>query len=249
MITSAKNSLVNLIVILAIPLALSGCHKKVGSISCKSDSDCRVDASGKEINGVCHEGKCEECVEDTDCQGLKQCINNRCESSCQVDADCGSDKHCENSFCTANCNNNEACGGNGICAQGRCVSQLDVNQDAVALTGDQCNALASIHFDFDRFDIKPEDRVHVEQLASCLENNPGYTVTIEGHTDDRGTPVYNMALGEKRANAVMSYLKNDKGIASNRIKTVSYGEQKPVLDEKSEYAWGQNRRAQFSFNN
>jgi peptidoglycan-associated lipoprotein len=81
-------------------------------------------------------------------------------------------------------------------------------------------------------------------MATCLGTNPSYTLIIEGHTDDRGTPSYNIALGQKRADAVKKYLMQ-MGVASNRIKTISYGEGRPIENEKNEYAWQQNRRAEF----
>lgn len=228
---------------LALPFVLTSCNKKAAFPNCKNDVDCRVDATGAEINGVCYMGKCEECAADADCTDLKQCVNNRCLAACQADADCGADKHCENSYCIADCTGNEGCPSNQSCAQGRCVAQGGDGAGG-ALYG-ECQGIERIHFDFDRYEVKSEYKDQVDRLAQCLESNPGYTVNIEGHTDDKGTPSYNMALGQKRADAVRNYLKNNKGIATKRIKTQSYGEQRPINNESSEYAWQQNRRAEF----
>ncbi len=227
------------LVAMALPFAMTGCSKKAAFPSCKNDADCRVDATGSEINGVCYMGKCEECAQDTDCSDLKQCVNNRCLSACQADADCGADKHCENSYCIADCAGNESCPGDQTCTAGRCVGE-----GANGLYG-ECQGIERIHFDFDRYEVKPEYKTQVDRLAQCLEGNPGYTVTVQGHTDDRGTPAYNLALGQKRADAVRSYLKNSKGIATKRVKTQSYGEQRPLSSESTEYGWQQNRRAEF----
>lgn len=234
-----KKILVASLIAMASLFMFSGCSKKGSAPTCKHDSDCRVDATGAEINGVCYMGKCEECAQDSDCTDLKQCVSNRCLSACQADADCGADKHCENSYCMADCSGNESCPGNHTCTAGRCIGEGDNG-----LYGD-CRGNERIHFDFDRFDVKPEYKDQVDRLASCLEKNRGFTVSIEGHTDDRGTQSYNMALGQRRADAVRSHLKINKGIAANRIKTNSFGDQKPLSSEKTEYGWQQNRRADF----
>jgi peptidoglycan-associated lipoprotein len=231
------------LVAMALPFMMTGCQKKGAFPNCKKDADCRVDATGAEINGVCYMGKCEECSQDSDCSDLKQCVNNRCLSACQADADCGADKHCENSYCIANCTGNEGCPGSHECVAGRCIGE-----GANGLFG-ECKGIERIHFDFDRYEVKPEYQPQVDRLAQCLEKNPGYSVQIEGHTDDRGTPSYNMALGQRRATAVQKYLKSHKGIASKQVKTQSYGDQRPLSSESTEYGWQQNRRADFVLKN
>ncbi len=248
MFTCVKKTLLVTIVALILPLMFGGCQKKIKTASCKEDTDCRVDASGKEINGVCVLGVCGECREDTDCTGLKQCINNRCESSCQADADCGANKHCEESYCVADCSDNAACTGDRVCAKGRCVAEMDFNGEKMAVTEEDCKNIPNIHFGFDKFEIEKEYRPQVEKLARCMEVFPGLSITIEGHTDEQGTPAYNMILAERRAGAVLSFLKN-MGIASARIKTVAYGEQQPLVKESNENAYAQNRRAKFNFIN
>ncbi len=249
MYTRVKKTLLLTIVALTLPLIFSGCNKKIKTASCKEDTDCRVDASGKEINGVCVMGVCGECREDTDCTGLKQCINNRCESSCQADADCGANKHCEDSFCMANCSDSTACTGDKVCAQGRCVAEMDIGGDKMALTEEECKNISNVQFDFDSFSIKSEFHAALQKAGRCLEAHPSLTLTVEGHTDEQGTPAYNMILAGKRADAVLGFLKTQMGIASARIKTVSYGEQKPLVNERNENAYAQNRRAQFAFHN
>ena len=116
--------------------------------------------------------------------------------------------------------------------------------DQYALATNECQGLGRIHFDFDRFNVKPAYMEQVNKIYTCLEKNPSYTIIIEGHTDERGTPSYNMVLSDKRARAVKDHLVSRLGIASYRIETVSYGEQKPLVSERSEYAWGRNRRAE-----
>lgn len=222
-----------------LPMVIGGCSKKVAYPNCKKDADCRVDATGKEVNGVCYMGKCEECAADTDCSDLKQCVNNRCLAACTADADCGIGNHCENNFCVADCISNEACGVGEICAQGRCVAQLEESGDVVG-------QISPVLFDFDRFNVKPEHQASVDAAAAYLDANPDARVTLKGHTDETGTPTYNMVLGQKRADAVANNLKA-KGIAGSRITTLSLGEQEPAVNEKTDYAYAQNRRVEFVF--
>ena len=105
-------------------------------------------------------------------------------------------------------------------------------------------ALRPIHFDFDKYEIRPADRKIRDANAQWLKDNANQLVLIEGHCDERGTNEYNLGLGERRARATMNYLVN-QGIAANRITLVSYGEERPVCTEKNERCWQQNRRAAF----
>ncbi len=102
-----------------------------------------------------------------------------------------------------------------------------------------------IHFDFDKYDIKEDARPALDSAAAWLKNNKGVKITIEGHCDEKGTNEYNLALGEKRANAARAYLAAG-GIASERIKTISYGEEKPLCAEQTEDCFQKNRRANFA---
>ena len=105
-------------------------------------------------------------------------------------------------------------------------------------------ALKDIHFDFDRFDIRPGDAEILRKNAEWLKGNPKVFVTIEGHCDERGTVEYNLALGEKRAKAAENYLVS-LGIKASRIKVISYGKSKPADPGHNEEAWAMNRRAHF----
>ena len=104
--------------------------------------------------------------------------------------------------------------------------------------------LRDIHFEFDRYDIRPEDARVLEANAESLKSNPSWRVLIEGHADQRGTSEYNLALGDRRAKASMNYLVS-RGVRSNRISIVSYGKERPVCAELSEDCWSLNRRAHF----
>lgn len=100
----------------------------------------------------------------------------------------------------------------------------------------------TIRFAFDNSEVAGEYRELLQSHAEYLVNNPSVSVVIEGHTDERGTPEYNIALGERRANAVVNYLQN-LGVMSSQMSTVSYGEEKPQVRRSNEDAWAQNRRA------
>lgn len=103
-----------------------------------------------------------------------------------------------------------------------------------------------VYFAFDSNTVDAENRAIVEAQAQYLAANPQTKVVLEGHTDERGTREYNLALGERRAQAVERMLRT-LGIAAARIKTVSYGEEKPVAQDHSESAWQMNRRVELVY--
>lgn len=100
----------------------------------------------------------------------------------------------------------------------------------------------TVYFDFDRATIRPEFVEVLQAHGEFLRANPSVRVTVEGHTDERGTPEYNIALGERRALSVVQYLQN-LGVSAGQISTVSYGEEKPAVRETNEAAYAKNRRA------
>jgi len=102
----------------------------------------------------------------------------------------------------------------------------------------------NIYFDFDRAELKPEARTILTKKAEWLRANPGFSVRIEGNCDERGTNEYNLALGERRADAAWKFL-NALGISGGRMVTVSYGEEKPAAQGHNESAWSKNRRDEF----
>ncbi|MFT6926432.1 MAG: peptidoglycan-associated lipoprotein [Psychromonas sp.] len=103
-----------------------------------------------------------------------------------------------------------------------------------------------IQFDFDNSMIKPEFTSILDAHAKYLVNNPEQKVTIEGHTDEKGTPEYNIALGERRAMSVSVYLEN-MGVSAGQISVVSYGEEKPLNFGHAEASWTDNRRAELVY--
>ena len=106
------------------------------------------------------------------------------------------------------------------------------------------DVLKDIHFDFDKYDIRPGDAKILDANTQWMKANPKYLVLIEGHADERGTNEYNLALGERRAKATLSYLVS-QGVQASRFTLISYGEERPQCTEKTEACWARNRRAHF----
>ena len=100
----------------------------------------------------------------------------------------------------------------------------------------------TVHFALDRYDIDPQARAILDSQATWLAKWPNVPVSLEGHCDERGTREYNLALGDRRANAVKNYLAA-RGIDSRRISTISYGKERPLALGSDEASWAQNRRA------
>ena len=114
-------------------------------------------------------------------------------------------------------------------------SQEDFLQN-VGMGGDR------VFFDTDRYNIDAQDQVTLQTQARWLAQYPNARATVEGHSDERGTREYNLALGERRANAAKNYLIS-LGVSAGRIQTVSYGKERPHALGSDESAWAQNRRA------
>ncbi len=115
------------------------------------------------------------------------------------------------------------------------------------VAGSQADFVASvqsdtIHFDTDRYNVDAQSQAILQSQAQWLARYPMKRVTIEGHCDERGTRDYNIALGERRANAAKNYLVS-LGVDASRISTVSYGKERPIALGSDEAAWAQNRRA------
>jgi len=101
--------------------------------------------------------------------------------------------------------------------------------------------LKDIYFDFDSYTLSADARSTLKANAEWLKANPSARAEIEGHADERGTNEYNMALGARRAQSAKNYLIT-LGISSNRLSSISYGEELPICREKTKYCWQKNRR-------
>ena len=105
-------------------------------------------------------------------------------------------------------------------------------------------ALKDIYFDLDESDIRQSEVSTLEASAAWLRENPGHLVLIEGHCDERGTPEYNLALGDRRGRSTISYLAS-LGVPASRMSIISYGKERPVCTEQNEGCWSRNRRSHF----
>lgn len=103
-----------------------------------------------------------------------------------------------------------------------------------------------IFFDYDRYDLRPQDSAVIQAAAAFLQQHANVKFTIEGHCDERGSTEYNLALGDNRAAAAKQALVQ-AGIGADRIRTISYGKEKPFCTEQTEECWQQNRRAHFVY--
>jgi len=123
-------------------------------------------------------------------------------------------------------------------------SSLDALRRGEPATTPAGSALRDVYFEFDSYDLTGEARANLQSAAEWLKKSPAVRVEIEGHTDERGTNEYNLALGAKRAQAAKEYLLS-LGIPVNRLLTTSYGEEIPICREQNENCWAKNRRDRF----
>jgi peptidoglycan-associated lipoprotein len=103
---------------------------------------------------------------------------------------------------------------------------------------------AVIHFDFDRSELRDDARAALDAKIPVLLANPDVNIRVAGHADERGSTEYNLALGQRRAATAKRYL-SERGVPESRIETVSFGEERPVVDGHDESAWAENRRDEF----
>ncbi len=140
---------------------------------------------------------------------------------------------CESDASKTGANDGTGMGGPGGVGMGSVVP--GTQSDLVANVGDR------VFFDFDRYSLRADARATLDRQAAWMKRYPQVTAVIEGHADERGTREYNLALAERRANSVKDYLAS-QGIPASRVRTVSYGKERPVALGSNEAAWSQNRR-------
>jgi peptidoglycan-associated lipoprotein len=104
--------------------------------------------------------------------------------------------------------------------------------------------IKDVYFDFDKYELRGDARSTLQENARYLKENRGASVVLEGHCDERGTDEYNLALGQRRADAVKAYL-IDLGVSGSQLSTISYGEERPFATAHDESGWSQNRRVHF----
>ena len=106
--------------------------------------------------------------------------------------------------------------------------------------------MKDIYFDYDKYDVRADRARLIAGRCAFLQQHPNIRITIEGHCDERGSTEYNLALGTNRADAVKNAL-IQAGVGGDRIKTISYGKEKPFCTESNESCWQQNRRGHFVY--
>jgi peptidoglycan-associated lipoprotein len=120
-------------------------------------------------------------------------------------------------------------------------SQVETSAVPGSVQDFRVNVGDTVHFDYDKYEVKGQDRDLLQRQAQWLQKYGQVRVTVEGHCDERGTREYNLALGARRANAVKEYLVS-LGVSSARVDTISYGKERPMCTESDESCWSQNRR-------
>ncbi|MEX0604157.1 MAG: peptidoglycan-associated lipoprotein Pal [Marinobacter sp.] len=137
--------------------------------------------------------------------------------------------------------------GSGVSSDGLSDSErMEAEERAEQAEAEALRNITTFYFDFDTSEIKAESRDVLAAHARYLSDNPRTQVRLEGHSDERGTTEYNLALGERRANAIQRFLIVN-GASRGQLETVSYGEEKPAVSGSSESAWAQNRRVEMIF--
>ncbi len=124
------------------------------------------------------------------------------------------------------------------------IDSTAMNFDTAGSDSGKIPGLATVHFEYDKSNLSPENKKILQGDADWIKKNTSFKVQIEGHCDARGTIEYNLALGERRANAVKAYLVS-LGVPAARLSVISYGKEKPVEPGESESANAKNRRANF----
>lgn len=138
-------------------------------------------------------------------------------------------------------------GGTGQSGSGAASGVAPVTIDPNAATAQGPVGVARIvYFDYDSYTLKPEYQSLIDGHARFLKANPQRRISIEGHTDERGGREYNLALGQKRSEAVRRAL-NLLGISDNQVEAVSFGKEKPAAQGSGESVWAQNRRAEITY--
>jgi len=131
-------------------------------------------------------------------------------------------------------------------ADSAAAAEVETAETANAMNDAILPAINTVYFDFDKSNIRSEFYDVLNGHAAYLMANPSVKVKLEGHTDERGTPEYNLALGERRGNSVQRYL-SLQGVDMSQLEVVSYGEERPAVRGQSSQAYSKNRRVEFNY--
>ncbi|MCB9528025.1 MAG: peptidoglycan-associated lipoprotein Pal [Myxococcales bacterium] len=237
-------------------LVVAGCGPTYPK--CENDGHCR------DKGEYCLNGTCQQCRDNSHCEGPgMMCAAGSCQRQpgyCDDTVKCPGNQKCRDNQCGPQCLGNDECGAGEYCESGTCTQKPECGPNSDTpncpegqeCVGGTCQAKVvectaePVYFDFDRSNIKTGQRAKLDQVAQCLNGDPNASmVVLAGHADERGTEEYNLALGERRAEAARRYL-TSKGVAGNRLDTISYGESRPAVNGSNESAWAKNRRVEFN---
>jgi peptidoglycan-associated lipoprotein len=234
-------------------LSLAGCAPDVQYPTCETDEHCKANADGESIVEYCVNQQCQQCRDDSHCEQGETCASGRCEESSECP--CDTPLLCENKKCVEpECVTDEDCAGDQQCRQNSCVTKQEEAVDTGPTISERCQptqaepqaivALGTVAFDFNEAELTVPTREALDQNAECIREVPTLDVVIEGHCDERGTQEYNLALGERRASAVRTYLIN-LGVPADKIRTRSKGKNEPLCYDATEACYDRNRRVVF----
>jgi peptidoglycan-associated lipoprotein len=225
-------TLAALALVLAVA-SLSACRPKYPK--CETDKDCKE----KEY---CVNGMCQQCRNDRDCPEGQTCNQGRCEAKssmavrCADDLECPPGQSCINGSCRP-CRADDECGEGGKCDKGRC--QRASGRD----TGAAACSYEPIYFDFNENVLSTEATAAIDRNAECVKKNGSRALSLTGHTDPRGTEEYNLALSDRRAQAVRDRLQR-VGATPGSVRLVPKGEIDATGTEET--GWAKDRRVDFS---
>lgn len=235
---------------LPLALAAGGCPGS-GPVypKCEKDDQCKKDKAGADVNEYCLFGECQQCAQDAHCASGERCNRGRCEVSCATDDQCGAGQICEQSACVqAQCSESDPCAAGQRCTNGRCQTLRTTGPTPTSvkdLTSLSCSREQTVTFEYNASDLRPDAREALDTFAKCMNQNASWRLTVAGHADERGTTEYNLQLGERRAGSVRDYLAR-LGVDRARIRTISYGEERPVDSSGTESGWARNRRSELT---
>jgi peptidoglycan-associated lipoprotein len=239
-------------VALGVCIVAASCGDTSRKPGCKSDKDCKSPT-------VCAGGKCVECTDDTQCPTGKHCSANACVAAaeCQNDQQCPPGKVCQAGQCRA-CAADLDCGPGGKCEAGACTQGKPCTKDDQCADDEDCAGgfcrkaggsggadatctLSTVYFAFDDSTVAASERDRLAANVACVEKTKGKTVYLIGHTDTSGTEEYNIALSERRAQAVADYMAR-LGNDPARLQVIPKGETQSTglgddKDRRVEFQW------------
>ncbi len=215
-------------------VVLAACHPTYPK--CDKDKDCKE-------HEFCVQGQCQQCRDDKDCAG-GTCNKGRCEPKssmsvrCSDDLQCPDGQSCIDGACKP-CRADAECGEGGKCNQGRCARSAGTGDGS---GGSTCR-FEPVYFDFNENVLSTEATTAIDHNAECIKKHPSAGLTLTGHTDPRGTEEYNLALSDRRCQAVRDRLQRI-GATPAGVKLVPKGEMEATGTDES--GWAKDRRVDFA---